>query len=191
MRLHTLAAATVVAAGLALAAVPAQAQAAPAAPRHCVADVSTHAAPVCYGSFTTAIAKATGGRIADAPGDARAAVKNPAFEARLNALSARTGAVAPAASIVIGIEYADDDYEGSSLIYSAPAGCTTTLNDVDYWVDVLPSGWNDEIESFRTYANCDAMHYLDIYRQGSSLGWWASWGDLYFLNDEVSSIAWS
>src|SRR5256885_608374 len=74
---------SVAVAGMAMTAIATPAKAATAQERHCVIDVSTPNAPAsCYQTFTEAIAKATGGRVTEAPNDPAAAVKDLA--ARLN-----------------------------------------------------------------------------------------------------------
>ncbi|MGW5049546.1 hypothetical protein [Actinokineospora sp. NPDC004072] len=154
--------------------------------RHCVVSLAD-GTTTCHASFRAAITAATGGRVTSAP---RGPAIDPAFT---DAVNRAAGTMADPGSTVIGIEYSSDDYEGSSLIYSAPWGCDPD-KEFDYpdWIAAsLPSGWNDEIESFRTYAGCAALHFLHANRGGPALGYWYSWGDLYWLNDEVSSIAWS
>jgi hypothetical protein len=169
MRIRTLALAAVAAVTLgvtALSTATASAAApAPATSRSCVMNVA-NGTTACYSSFTTALSVATAGKITNAPDNAAAAVRDESLATRLNAAptdkkkTTTTPDARAAASIVIGIEYDDTDFDGSSLIYSATAGCTSTTSDVDWQAASLPSGWNDEIESYRTYANCWAKHYL-------------------------------
>jgi hypothetical protein len=189
MRLRVFGAAFAASAAAVLAPAVTPAHAAPGtAARHCVVDVRSPSAATCYASFTSALAKATAGKVSTAT----ASVAD--LDAKVNAANAANAKARTAvaqASIVIGIEYAGDDYTGSSLIYSAGYGCDDDISVRDWYVNVLPNGWNDDIESFRTYAGCAAMHYIDIYQGGAHVGWWYSWGSIGGIEDEVSSIEWT
>ena len=176
MRLRTLSLVSVALAalGTAFAAAPAQAAAAER-PRHCVANVANPSAPVrCYDNFTTAIAKATGGRVTDAPADVRAALRDTDLLARLDAtagkgLDAKAAHRDPttlAADVLISIEYWDSDFEGSTYTWTAPWGCTTTTGDTDWSAATLVSNWNDEIGSYRGFSNCWVKHFEHIHFGG-------------------------
>ncbi|WUI03903.1 hypothetical protein OHR68_19575 [Spirillospora sp. NBC_00431] len=101
-------------AGISLSAVPASAgaQAKPSPPsghqqaakRHCVVNLSNRGKTTCYDGFRKAITAASGGRITNAPDNPAAAMADPGFIARINALPAakkRTGF----SEIVLSIEY--------------------------------------------------------------------------------------
>jgi hypothetical protein len=151
---------------------------------------------VCYSSFTTAMTNATGGRVTDAPGDAKAALNDEKLAKRLNELPS-TPSKAPSAAlsdIVISIEYTGEDFGGSSLIITGTHACDDFTSPVEFTMSSLPAGWNDDIESFRGFANCAGMHFLHI---GAS-GPFNDNGFFFFstsfpswLDDEVSSIAWT
>lgn len=197
MRIRTLALATLAAATMGITAMSTAAAAeqapAPEKDRSCVMDVSSGTTS-CYRTFTEAIAEATGGKIADAPADASAGVKDPRLAARLNATSKKTntGTVnRVAADIVIGIEYEDSDFEDSSLIYSAPWGCTGPINDFDWGVASLPSGWNDQIGSYRGYGGCWVRHFEHINYTGVFTAFDSGQADMGWMDDEASSIQWS
>ncbi|MGI5150060.1 hypothetical protein ACQEVC_27570 [Plantactinospora sp. CA-294935] len=198
MRLRALTLTPIVAAALALpaAAAPAQAAEQTEPVTACVLDVSAAAPkPVCFASFTEAVARATGSRITNAPADGNAAVRDSAFRARLEASNARGGkqsaSRAAAADIVIGIEYEDSDFEGSRLIVTATSGCTSTLADTDWLMSGLSSDWNDEIGSYQAFANCYAKHYEHINFTGVSTAYDAGQADMGWMDDEASSITWS
>ena len=135
------------------AAAPVPEAATAAAPRpstaapHCVLAAGERQTPRCYATFPAAIAAATGGRVTDAPASAAAAVRDPAFAAALESVPTTF------ASVVVGIEYANLNYGGSTLSMTASGRCDYSL-DVDYRFPSLPSGWNDRISSFRSYSNC-------------------------------------
>src|SRR5215207_7042608 len=118
-----------------------------AAAPHCVLAAGDGQAPRCFATFPAAISAATGGRVDTAPASPAAAVHDPAFTAAVEAEPATLG------SVLVGIEYADLNYGGSSLSMIAGGRCDYSL-DVDYRFPSLPSGWNDRISSFRSYSNC-------------------------------------
>ncbi|GIF63884.1 hypothetical protein Ais01nite_19190 [Asanoa ishikariensis] len=175
---------------------PTSAHAAPAG-RHCVVSASTGAAMVCYSSFRTAITNATGGRVTDAPGDAKAALNDEKLATKLNDLpSARSNApmAAAASNIVISVEYTGEGFGGSSLTITGTHACDNALSPVEFTMASMPSGWNDDIESFRAFANCAAMHFLHIGASGpfNDNGFFFSRTSFpSWLDDEVSSIAWT
>ncbi|SNT50183.1 hypothetical protein SAMN05421812_107291 [Asanoa hainanensis] len=175
---------------------PTAAHAAPAG-KHCVVSASTGAAMVCYSSFRTAISNASGGRVTDAPADAKVALNDQKFAKKLDDLpSARSNAptAAAASNIIISIEYTGEDFGGSSLTVTGTHACDNALSPVEFTLASMPSGWNDDIESFRAFANCAAKHFLHIGATGPfndnafffSRTEFESW-----LDDEVSSIAWT
>lgn len=163
-------------------------------PRHCVVNVADDKARTkCFGSFRTAIANATGGQVTDAPADPQTAMNDSGFAARLNALRPRaaSGSVAPAASVVLSIEWQDGDFEDSSLTFTAPSGCSITLNDVDWQVASLPPGSDDEISSYRAFSGCLVKHFEHANFGGASIGFDGDRVDMGELDDKTSSIQWS
>ncbi|RCH66947.1 hypothetical protein DT019_20395 [Streptomyces sp. SDr-06] len=104
--------------------------------------------------------------------------------------AAASAHLGPAAT-VIGIEFVDANYQGAT--YTVTGGtCTATTSDVDYYINSMPSGWNDVISSFRSYANCYTKLYENSNRWGSTYGFV---GDSSYvgdaMNDRASSIEWS
>jgi hypothetical protein len=165
--------------------------------QHCV--VSPSGEEGCYASFTEAIAVATGGAITDAPDDSRAAVDDPEFIARLDALgSARpkptNGSAQLSSSVVVGIVWKDANFLGDSWIFWKPWGCDGNPATKDWEISNLNAppysdyGFNDVISSFRSYAWCTTVLYDDWMGFGASLsGEEMSYvGDT--MNDRTSSI---
>lgn len=148
---------------------------------------------VCYDTFTEAIARATSGRVTDAPDDSRVAVTDPGLAARLNPSGTKTDAVANAVAddVLIAIEYEDSDFEGSTYTVLRPWGCTGTISDVDWTVPSLPADWNDEIGLYRTFSNCWAKHFEHINFGGLSTAFDAGQADMGWMDDETSSIQYS
>ncbi|WP_189169082.1 hypothetical protein [Pilimelia anulata] len=174
--------------GIALAGLGTALLAAPAAAagtRHCVTDGTDL---TCYADFRTALTAATAGRIADAPSGAHAAAADDGLVARLDKL----GRDRAAARIVVGISFAGEDFSGSSLTHTRGFACDDPTSPVEHVLNVMPDGWNDEVESFRTYANCWARYYEHSNRTGSRYGYVEQAAELPdWLDDEVSSIEWS
>jgi hypothetical protein len=108
-----------------------------------------------------------------------------------NAAPAARTAVTPLAGTVIGIEFSDANYQGST--YTITGGtCTSTLSDIDWQLSPLAPGWNDVISSFHSYANCWTKLWENTGFWGGSYGFV---GDSSYvgdaMNDRASSIQWS
>ncbi|MFE2042639.1 hypothetical protein ACFXAZ_17265 [Streptomyces sp. NPDC059477] len=188
MRNRMIAAATAVAAmGIALTAAPTQAA---ENSRHCVVNVST-GAESCYTSFTDAIAKSTEGRITDAPDDSRAAVNDTRLVNRLNERTTTKSDTGAAASAPISIMYKNADFGGDSLIYVGDFDCSWELTDVNYTLELIGSGFNDEIGSYRAYRGCRLKLFEHRGWSGGSIDFWGTRTDLGILDDKASSILWS
>jgi hypothetical protein len=81
----------------------------------------------------------------------------------------RTGATGRAiANVVIEMAYQTTDFSGPVLTFTAPSGCSNTLDDVDHSVPWLPE---PGILTYRTFSNCLARHYEFPNFQGRSVGW--------------------
>ncbi|MEV4620631.1 hypothetical protein AB0J74_18220 [Asanoa sp. NPDC049573] len=179
---------------LALLLVPATAAHAAPASRHCVVSAGAAASMVCYSSFRTAISNATGGRVTDAPADPKAALNDEKLAKKLNDLPSKAPSAAALSNIVISVEYTGEDFGGSTLTITGTHACDDFLSPVEFTMTSLPSGWNDDIESFRAFANCAGMHFLHIGATGpfNDNGFFFSRTSFpSWLDDEVSSIAWT
>jgi hypothetical protein len=159
---------------------------------HCVSDVTKVAPTVCYASFRDAVRNATGGRVSDAPASALAALRDPAFEAKVNAASAQTSRSGLAADTIISIEYTERDYGGLDQIWMASRGCPDdNLDDVDWSIDDV--GWTEDlISSFHGYANCYVKHYENRNQGGASTPF--QYARAYIggpLDNRTSSLEWS
>jgi hypothetical protein len=193
MRLRIIAFASIVVAAMGVASLttPAQAQAG-GKDRHCVTNVSVPNAPTtCYDSFTTAIAKATEGRITDAPENARKAANDPRLQTQLNATGAKKNGLGTAAVSPVTILYRDADFGGGSWILTGDHDCTGPTDNRDYWMDYVGDSWNDDIGSYKAYRNCWLMLFEDIGYGGASIPFAGTRTDLGILDDAVSSIIWS
>jgi len=129
---------------------------------HCVLAAGEQQAPRCFATFPAAIAAATGGWVTGAPASPADALRDPAFAAAVESTPTTL------ASVLVGIEYADINYGGSTLSMTASGRCDYSL-DVDYRFPSLPSGWNDRISSFRSYSNCAQQLFKSTSFTGGAL----------------------
>jgi len=190
LRIITFASIAIAGMGIAFLSTPAQAQVVEK-DRHCVADVSApHTPTTCYDSFTVAIAKATDGRVTDAPDDARTATHDAHLTAQLTAMETRENGVAKLRA-PISIMYDDADFRGSSLIYTGDRDCTNEIGDVIYSVALVRPEWNDRIGSYRAYRGCWLSLFKDLNWTGDSIPFAGDRTDVGFMDDETSSILWS
>jgi hypothetical protein len=185
MRVFAYATLVVAALGAATITAPAPAQAADK-PQHCVVDVSTVSQKMsCYDSFTTAIAKATKGRVTDAPADVRTAMRSPKLAAQLNDTS-----FAPAAGFVLSTEWDGSGFSSDSISFTGSTGCDNSM-DVDFEVAYVGDRWNDDISSYLAFSNCLVKHWEHRDFAGLSTGFDAGQSDMGIMDDETSSIQWA
>jgi hypothetical protein len=157
----------------ATAAAPAPATAAP----HC-AVIAGSATPHCFATFRAAVAYGTGGRVTDAPVSARTAATDATFTRKMGALpatavktaatSGTTPATAAAASVLLGVEYADANYLGASVSFFGATRCDNS-SDADFRFASMPAGWNDRITSFKSFSNCAQQLFRSTSFTGGSL----------------------
>jgi hypothetical protein len=195
MRIRIIAFAAIVVAAVGAAAsftTPAQAQAgAGGKGRHCVMNLSAPSAPTtCYDSFTEAIAKASGGRITDAPSDVRAAMRDPKLAAELN-----SGGGIGTKAFVIGVEYYLQNFSGASLTFNGDHTCTGTTSDLEYRQAPLPTlggiNWNNNIRSFQGFNNCYQRMWDNANCTGLLLDYTGSSADMGVARDRTECIDWS
>lgn len=174
-------------------AAPAVAQAAPstiaheqARGSHCVIVLSAGSAAKqsvvkdyrCFSTLSKAVTFASGGKV------------------RLGARSSLSSADAAlrsrgssrASSPVLGIEYNASNFGGTSLTLTGSGG-SGCYGGTEYSFGNLGNyGWNDKIESARTYSNCAGVHYKNSGFSGSSTSVYGSRSDFGSLDNEISSI---
>ncbi|WP_433273745.1 hypothetical protein ACQPZF_19875 [Actinosynnema sp. CS-041913] len=97
------------------------------------------------------------------------------------ACGAAAAEVALPAKKLIMTWYRNGDYGGGSTkIYGRNGGCG------NYGIEFVGESWNDEIHSFRTYANC---HYVRAFQNKEYGGWcYAYHGDARWVGNGVSSF---
>jgi hypothetical protein len=176
--------------------------------RHCVMSLSQpDNLPVCFDTFTEAMATVTKGKITDAPADVRQAMRSQAFLNKMNPSGTKKivdikdkGASTPPASSNERIDvhvltiWCDNNFTGctfgdGSLSFSGPP-CDDTLftEPPEKTIPSMPSGWNDDFESFAGANECFAQVFEHTNFIGASLPFASRRGDLGVLNDQVSSI---
>jgi len=129
----------------------------------------------CFQSFAEAISAATGGTVKVRQGQ--------------RALSEAELAPTPlATSTVVGIEYKDANFGGSSLTLSTPGIFQCAGGAYVNW-NSMPSGWDNTIGSARSYAGCKSGHFEYVNNGGSvRICGCATMGA---MNDKTSSIRFS
>lgn len=172
---------------------PAIAQAAPstialeqARGSHCVVSLSAGSSAKrsvvtgyrCFASLPRAIGFASGGTV-------RLGATS-SFSSADTALRRRGPSWAT--SPVLGIEYNGSGFSGTSLTLTGSGG-SGCYGGTEYSFGNLGTyGWNDRIESARTYSNCVGVHYQNTGLSGASVSVFGSKSDLGSLSNEVSSI---
>lgn len=127
----------------------------------------------CFGTLSEAVAFATGGRV-QLPANATVVTE---------AQSSRPGVNA---NPLLGIEYEDSNYGGSTwtLYGSSGTGC---YNGVSYgYYTIGQYGWGDKISSAKAYSGCTGVHYENSNATGSIRNCTCS--TMGVMNDETSAI---
>jgi len=77
------------------------------------------------------------------------------------------------ASYAVARLWKDAGYLGQSRTYYKSSPCTSTMNDLEIKVDVVPTGWNDKLSSVETdlstpNTRCSVRIFRDGHRNGPS-----------------------
>jgi hypothetical protein len=187
-RLRIIFAATIAAAGLALAALHAPASAAPAPfGEHCVEYVGIGSATpklTCFSTFADATSYATSGAV-QLPKDATTVT-----QAQLDAGYARAAAAGIVIqAVTIGISYDGTGNTGASRTHTRDSGCDSDPGR-EWWGD-LPDDWNDRIGSAVGRSGCTGRYYEHTVNANTGGGDrvltpWSGGA----LNNETSFIEW-
>jgi len=187
----------VAAAAVALSSLPAMALPTGVVERHCVARLFPQTAMKapeivkCFDSFAASVYFSTNGAVLLDPSASRAA--------QLEQLDAAKVGVPPVpvpvgadfdtigADVQVGIDFSDYHYQGNSLTWMAPSGCSSTV----HWATpTMPATWNDVVSSARAYSGCTTwLHYQDENYGGDVATCTCYYiGDA--MNDQTSSEEW-
>ncbi|MET7638485.1 hypothetical protein [Streptomyces sp. NPDC005438] len=136
--------------------------------QHCVVSTSG-GAPQCYASFTEAVERATGGRVTDAPADAREAVRDDDFRTRTRQL-AGSRAAQEDGEVIQGTFFEDSGYGGADLTIYGEGLCDGDKDSRDWRLDQLPEGWDDRITSLQPWSNCEVWLHSEPELNGDKDG---------------------
>lgn len=166
----------------------ARAQAAPKTGKHCVAELAPVASGAlssrvlmrgCYRSFATALAVATGNRVHLAaevrPGEVTQAMLGTVDD--------------PLVQTVIGIDYTNSGYGGSSFTWyvNNGVGCQTGNT---YAQPSMPSGWNDVVSSAHSYGGCANYRHFQDNNYGRAL-YVCTCSSMGVMDNQTSSEKWA
>lgn len=153
--------------------------------RHCVAPTNVdNPQAVCFATFDKALQFASGGVLHELP-------KGSSVQAKVDALNAGFGV--NVVRTVVGIEYSGINFTGDDLIWTGTSGnCSTPTGNVDYYASSMPTGWNNVVSSFKTYANCWAKHYESTNFGGAVIGYGPTDSNIgAVMDNQTSSQRWS
>lgn len=151
--------------------------------RNCVARAVAGSASVgtlsgyrCFQTFAEAIHAATGGAVTLAPGTTPSQLTQSMLDV-------------PSTSTVIGVDYMDSGFYGGSLTWSESSDIYGCTDGSYYAAPTMPSGWNDDVSSARSYGGCATYnHFENTYYGGSKLTCTCS--TMGVMNDQTSSEKW-
>lgn len=145
----------------------------------------------CFDSFRSAISHATGGRVKDAPLDARVASTDRSFEEKINRSPATHDDDYSGCCTILSIEYDwKNYYDYGSITFRASSGCDGSF-DIDWMTGYVGDHWNDGISSFRGYNGCIVKHWENRDFRGVSTEWQAWDNDMGIMVNKTSSIQWA
>jgi len=98
----------------------------------------------------------------------------------------------PDTSTVIGIDYMNANYGGLSLTWTANGTVGCEGGFPTYAASSMPSGWNDDISSYRDYASCsNNPHYENNNYKGAVANCGPNCSYIgAAMNDRTSSEKW-
>ncbi len=151
--------------------------------RNCIAQAEAGSGPVgapsgyrCFQTFAEAIHAATGGAVTLAAGTTPSQLTQSMLDV-------------PSTSTVIGVDYMDSGFYGGSLTWSESSDIYGCTDGSYYAAPTIPSGWNDDVSSARSYGGCATYnHFENTYYGGSKLTCTCS--TMGVMNDQTSSEKW-
>lgn len=133
----------------------------------------------CFPTYAEALAAGSEGAIALRADETPASITEAEVEAATDPM---------ASSVVIGTEYNETQYNGTSKSYFADATCSASVGwDVSYVGDT----WNDRFESGKGFGGCDHNRKFAASQfGGSSVLCTPNCTSYGSLNNEISSLRW-
>jgi hypothetical protein len=110
-------------------------------------------------------------------------------EAEVRAGLERDSALLPATTTIIGIDYENSGFSGTSKFWEVSylPGCS---DGTGWGLSAMPSEWNDRVSSAIGYAGCNNyLHWEHTWYTGASLNCYCS--SMGVMNDATSSEQWS
>jgi hypothetical protein len=93
-------------------------------------------------------------------------------------------------TVIIGIDYVDSNFGGNQYHWEVPelAGCS---DGTSFSVPGMPSGWNDEVSSAKSFVGCDDyIHYENANYGDPTKDCGPDCATMGSMNDETSSECW-
>jgi hypothetical protein len=137
----------------------------------------------CFDNFADSIYAATNGRVQLNSSTQPETVTN-------ESLNSSNGVSLPSSQVVIGIDWDNTNFAGSSYTWVVSgSGCSTSTQ---YSVSSMPSGWDNRVSSARGYSNCNYFyHYQNTNYAGSSAVCNTECSSMGSLDNATSSEKWT
>ncbi len=130
----------------------------------------------CYPTYAEALEAGTGGTLEVSAEVSPATITDAQSE------------VSAASSVLIGTEYDDTGYSGSSISYFAPRTCSASTTWEVAWVGAT---WNDRFESGKGFGSCDTnKKFQNVDFGGAARTCTPNCTSYQGLANQVSSLRW-
>lgn len=101
--------------------------------------------------------------------------------------TAAADSIGTQSTYVLGIVYSYPNYGGRSYTVSRSLPCSSAAFG---YSDLGAIGWNDDIDSFKSYNGCQTKVWENTSYSGTSYGYASSSTDLGSMRNRASSIRW-
>ena len=137
----------------------------------------------CFDNFADSIYAATNGRVQLNSSTQPETVTD-------EILNFSSGEVSPSSQVVIGIDWDNTNFGGSSYTWVVSgSGCSSSTQ---YSVSSMPSGWDNRVSSARGYSNCNYFyHYQNTSYGGTSVVCNTDCSSMGSLDNATSSEKWT
>lgn len=137
----------------------------------------------CFDNFASSVSAATNGRV-----QLNSSIRPETVSDE--ALNSSIGIYSPSSQVVIGIDWEDTNFGGSSYTWVVSgSGCSSSTQ---YSVSSMPSGWDNRVSSAKGYSNCNYFyHYQNTSYGGSSVVCNTECSSMGSLDNATSSEKWT
>lgn len=142
-------------------------------------EASGASSPTCFTNFSDAIFFATSGTVR-----LPAAARGDALTDQLLREEATSSS-----AVVVGIDWADPYYQGSSYVFSTTAWSSGCAGNHAYGSYVMPAGWDNRVSSAKGYSSCRGVHYENTYYNGT-IHYCAACATMGIMDNQTSSVIW-